>query len=426
MRTRPLTRTFCAAIVCLAGLAAPAVAAEQATLRDLWSAQLLRQPDLQRQIDGARDLGLRQARIAIRWTEVEKDKGQFDWDVADQRMQAVKKAGLRPLITLMGPNPLYDQTDGKTVNAGSGPEANAAFARFAAGVAQRYHGPGYRYEIWNEPNLRTFWKPKPDGAAYAALATAACQAMRKAEPDAAIYVLGMNGTPIDRDYMGHYQTWSRGALQAEMLNCATGVSLHPYGRREPETYLTDLPKIREVIGRAGARDGAAQPIIISEWGTPISKKQRLDGDAQAARDVRILLTGALAGQFTNLFTMMAPGSNMNDVEQTFGVLDFSGAPKPSFGMIKTLLDRVGDDPVTPACKPCDGPVFSLRFAGKGGSAGQATGYVFWSNEDGQAADLPEDLGRHPVVVDLATNQERKLDGPRLELGDRPVLLVARD
>jgi hypothetical protein len=391
------------------------------TLRSLWSAQLLRQPALDKQIAGARDLGLKHVRIAVRWSEVEKVRGVYNWTTTDKRLRPILAAGMAPLITLMGPNPLYDRTDGKTVAASSSEESVAGFAKFAAAVAERYHGDGFRYEIWNEPNLRTFWKPNPDGRLYADLATASCKAIKEVQPQAQVFVLGMNGTPVDRDYMGHYVTWSRAALVPEMVECAAGISVHPYGRKLPESYLADLPKIRALLEPV-VPDGAKKQIMISEWGTPIAAKWQLDAAAQVNRDLRILLVGALAGQYTNLFTMMAPGSNMADSEQTFGLLDYSGTPKPSYAMVKTLLARVGDDELEPVCAPCDGNLYSLRF--RSGQDGKTVAYIAWTSHDTVQMPAPKELGDKPQLINLDTNEARPLPAEPLKITSDPVLLIS--
>ncbi|WP_133063926.1 hypothetical protein [Arboricoccus pini] len=376
---------------------------------------MLRQPALDRQIAGARDLGLRHVRIAVRWNEVEKSMGRYDWGVTDQRLRPIIAAGLSPLLTLIGPNDNYDAPNGGNAVAAASKDSVAGFARFAAAVVQRYNGPEFRYEIWNEPNLRTFWKPNPDGKLYAMLAASSCQAMRAVKPDAKIYVLGMNGTPIDKDVLGHYGTWSKAALQPDMISCASGFSLHPYGRRLPESYLSDLNRIDDMLDAGGQK----KDVIISEWGTPVAKKWNLTADDQINHDTRILLTGAMAGEYTNLFTMMAPGANNDDSEQTFGLLDFNGNPKPSYAIVKNLLNRVGDLPFKSICSPCEGSVYGLRFEGPKREAS----YVLWTNDGTGSIPRPSDLGSKAQIVDLVTGRSQALPQGPLAASVRPVLVV---
>jgi polysaccharide biosynthesis protein PslG len=82
----------------------------------------------------------------------------------------------------------------------SQPASPAQFATWAAEVAARYSSRGVRtFEIWNEPNIVQFWRPKPNPAAYSADLVAAYAAIKTVDPSAFIISGGLaravtNGT----------------------------------------------------------------------------------------------------------------------------------------------------------------------------------------------------------------------------------------
>src|SRR5690606_33738728 len=106
------------------------------------SDHLLSQPD-QAAVHGG--LGVSAVRFDVTWSTVERTKGEYTFDHArDAKIQAIIDQGLRPLVILDYRNGHYD--DNRTP---SSPEAIAAFANYAAAVAEHY-GATADYEVYNE------------------------------------------------------------------------------------------------------------------------------------------------------------------------------------------------------------------------------------------------------------------------------------
>ena len=98
------------------------------------------------------------------------------------------------------------------------PPANVAdYANYARKVVERYAPLGItHYEIWNEPNLAAFWKPKPDPVKYASLVSAAYTAMKAA--NASITVLAGAFSPAG----GYHDTDCNGSADS-----GTATTLNP-------------------------------------------------------------------------------------------------------------------------------------------------------------------------------------------------------
>jgi O-antigen ligase len=101
----------------------------------------------------------------------------FDWQLSDRIMSAVEGQGLH-LVPLLDGDPA----------AGFAPPADVqAYAAWTAEFAHRYGDSLTHYIIWDEPNLASHWGGSPvNPNHYAALLTAAAEAIRREDSDAVI------------------------------------------------------------------------------------------------------------------------------------------------------------------------------------------------------------------------------------------------
>ena len=150
--------------------------------------------------------------------QVEKEKGAFRFPAAyDLYLKAARARGLRVLLILDFGNPLYTGSDKR---APATDAERQAFARYCREVVARYAPLGVRhYEIWNEPNASTFWRPQPNPEDYAKLLEPAYKACKEADPEAT--VLGCSTSGTDLDFIGR-------VLAAGGARSMDGVSFHPY------------------------------------------------------------------------------------------------------------------------------------------------------------------------------------------------------
>lgn len=101
----------------------------------------------------------------------------FDWAAADRIVESAAREGLH-LVPLLDGNPATEFAP---------PADITAFAAWAGEFAKRYGGSLTHYIIWDEPNLTSHWGGEPaNPAEYAALLSAAADAIRRADSDAVI------------------------------------------------------------------------------------------------------------------------------------------------------------------------------------------------------------------------------------------------
>jgi hypothetical protein len=83
----------------------------------------------------------------------------YHWGVIDAAVRRLTGAGIRPILMLDGPPPLWASGNPILGNPRYRPSA-PAFGKFAAAVAQRYGADVDQYILWNEPNLPLWIQPQ--------------------------------------------------------------------------------------------------------------------------------------------------------------------------------------------------------------------------------------------------------------------------
>lgn len=257
-------------------LAVHATPARAETFDALASVQIVGNVRFDDQLKAASALGMHRARLGLRWSEVETARGRYDWSLADRKVGSMLRGGIVPILTLFGGNKAYRTAAPDGAGPPADGEALAGFARFAAASAARYRSPRANmpilFEIWNEPNTKTFWGRPPDPEAYARMAEAACLAIKAGSPQATVLALAMEGTPVKARYfvlsymIDIYRQWAARAATPRLMRCADGFSMHPY-LPTPEQVLRAEPELRAFVAAHWAKP--APPLIVfSEWGYP--------------------------------------------------------------------------------------------------------------------------------------------------------------
>jgi Cellulase (glycosyl hydrolase family 5) len=299
--------------------------------------------DLLNLVQGA---GIGWIRDEVYWSEVEKEKGLFTFPPAyDHYLKAARGRGIEVLLILDFSNPLYTGSDKR---APANDAERQAFARYCREVVKRCAPFGVRhYEIWNEPNASTFWRPQPNPEDYARLLESAFRACKEADPKAT--VLGCSTAGVDLDYIGR-------VIRAGGASFMDGVSFHPYCQPSPpeRKLLTDISKVQKA-----APD---KPLWITEFGYPThAGPAGVDEEAQANYLVRAFL---LARSFPAVkrfcwYDFQNDGEDPAEGEFNFGLVRMDKTPKPAYRAYKTMTSLVGD--LAPAELRVEGGTYIARF-----------------------------------------------------------------
>lgn len=127
-----------------------------------------------------------------RWSETERQRGEFDWTTLDRLVGGAEKAGLPPLF-VFGSTPRWASPDGQ---AGPYPDGTSApptdladWDLFVRAVAERYRGRIEAYELWVLANDRRFYTGSVE--ILVEMTRRASRIIRATDPSAAVVCPGM-------------------------------------------------------------------------------------------------------------------------------------------------------------------------------------------------------------------------------------------
>jgi hypothetical protein len=248
--------------------------------------------NITRQFDLMAAMGVKWVRVDLGWTWIESERGTYDWSYSDTVVDEARARGMNVLVVLAS-TPAWarsSEAGHSGLTHSSRPVDLPDYASFARTAAERYVPLGVRsWEIWNEPNIRRFWPPRPDADEYGELFRLAAEAIRSVDPDVSILIGGLSprydSLPSEIAPVEYLESlYDNGAAQL-----ADGVAIHPYtfpalpmaaSERNIIGGFPDLPALHDVMDRRG--DGGKK-IWITEYGAPTGTGQySVSEDKQAA------------------------------------------------------------------------------------------------------------------------------------------------
>jgi hypothetical protein len=218
-------------------------------------------------------------RLDVSWRSAEPFAGTYQYlDKLDAIVDGAAARKIQLIISIL-------ETPGWAnggADAWTPPTRVDDYARFAGRLAERYRGRILGWEIWNEPDLPDYWRPKPSAPAYAALLLAASAAIRSADPAAKVVAAG--ATFGNFAFMqGLYDAGARGSFDA--------MAVHPYTlTRAPDdtsdrahSLVAILDDAHQVMTASGDGD---VPIWITELGWATVSPNAVSAAQQADYMVR--------------------------------------------------------------------------------------------------------------------------------------------
>src|SRR5690606_5751373 len=101
------------------------------------------------------EMGFNGFRRALYWEAIDKGDGNYDFSKWDAEFEHARSKGIRVVGCWFGNNKVYEDDKLGGIQT---EEGRKAFARFAAASVARYKDHDILWEIWNEPNVRSFWR----------------------------------------------------------------------------------------------------------------------------------------------------------------------------------------------------------------------------------------------------------------------------
>ncbi|HEX3997499.1 MAG TPA: hypothetical protein VHX65_03000 [Pirellulales bacterium] len=375
--------------------------------------------------------GFRVVRMDFGWAGIERKLGAYDFSAYDRLLDALDRHRIRAMLILDYGNPLYDGGLAPHTDAG-----RAAFVRWAVASITHFRGRGVVWEMWNEPNI-FFWKPKPDAAAYAALAVAVGKAIRQTPAIARELYVGPAMSTIDLKFL---ETCLRGGC----LKYWDAVSVHPYRQDEPtigwkaahetdkvefnhagdpERVLADYAKMRALI-RKYAPSTEPIPILSGEWGYAAGAGARggwraYDTERQAEMLARQWLVNLSAGIPISIwYDWHDDGTNPAEPEHHFGTVghEYHASqtpvyqPKPAYFAAQTLTKTLAGYQFERIIKQGEANDYVLQFR-----SGDRRAWAAWTIREPKRSLLPVPAGRYTIISHLGKQSDAVADAAGLSI-----------
>lgn len=212
--------------------------------------------------------GVGSVRLLFNWAAIERTRGEFDFSSVDRELSVLADAGVEPMPFLYG-TPAWLESQARRPPLRN-PAARRAWKRFVRKVVRRYgregtftkreDGPAVRqWQVWNEPNLYGFWRPKPNPRAYGKLLQISAEAIRGEDRGAKIVAAGL--PPAQRGIQpGDYLKRLLAVRGIERYFDLAAV--HPYSE-DVKGMLGIVRQLRGILDRKGLED---KGLMVTEFG----------------------------------------------------------------------------------------------------------------------------------------------------------------
>jgi polysaccharide biosynthesis protein PslG len=299
-------------------------------------------------LDGVKASGATWLRVGLYWCSVmQGGPTSYNWAPFDRIVDQARLRGINILGVLIY-TPAWARPSGTT--ASYPPTDLHDYASYVHVAAAHFAAHGvHSYEIWNEPNLASFWAPAPDPARYTQLLKLAYPAIKSSDPSATVVTGGLSpgGTygTVTSTYTNPvtfleqmYKDGARGYFDA--------VGWHPYSYPYGLGYYTwsawsqmsqTNPSARSIMAAYG---DSAKQIWPTEMGAPTGTSSQAVTEAAQAQLVIDMYAKLKTWSWTGpsfVYNFRDKGTDSSNREDNFGIVRWDWSPKPAYAAFKTAV-----------------------------------------------------------------------------------------
>ena len=208
---------------------------------------------IDRMFAGARDLGVSWVRTDFFWDIIEPERGVFRWAVPDGIVRAAGAHSIKVLGILDYCAP-WASSDPAGQSDKYPPRQLSDFARYVAMTVSRYRGAVSHWEVWNEPDIREFWRGSAEE--FATLLAVSYRVVKAVNPESRVVLGGLGqGGNHDPAFLDKVLTFCRERAEP----CFDIMAFHTNFRT-----MRDIRQQFDSNRRILARYGFDRPIWITE------------------------------------------------------------------------------------------------------------------------------------------------------------------
>jgi hypothetical protein len=328
------------------------------------------------EVNELRGAGFSIVRMDLIWSDIEKEKGKYNFSQYDKLVNCMDKNNIKILFILDYGNPLYD--NGMAPFSDNGREA---FSNFAKEAVKHYTGKQIMWEIWNEPNGGA-WSPKANVNDYYKLAITTINKMRLQNKNTFIVAPALSG--FDYSYLNYLG-------KDGLFKYIDAISVHPYREKNPETVIMDYGKLLDLIDKYPHNKNIK--IFSGEWGYSSSNKD-INESKQAQYCIREYLTNIICGVDLSIwYDWKNDGNDFNNSEQNFGTVKSNLKPKLTYYAIKTMTSTINGFKYIDRINVGSKNDYILMF-----KKGNRTVYALWTA-----------VKNHSISINLSNNKIKIID-----------------
>lgn len=196
--------------------------------------------------------------VGAQWVDINPVEGSYDWSGLDARVDAALARGAGVIYTLGGRTPQWASArPNEPTPYGPGQAAEPRTARiwrdWVRAITTRYQGKIKYWEVWNEPDLDSFYTGTPDK--LVSLGQLVYQVAKSVDPTNVVLAPGFSGFP-GTGYLDYYLSRGGGKF-------ADVIAYHAYIGAPEESSTWRTATIRAVMQRHGQ---GSKPLWNSEQG----------------------------------------------------------------------------------------------------------------------------------------------------------------
>jgi polysaccharide biosynthesis protein PslG len=306
-------------------------------------------------------LGFGWLRFDIDWSNIQPaNSNEYNWEKIDRIVKIANIYSLK-LLPVLDYTPRWARSADCLFSPKCAPADPNQFAIFAAKAVQRYSSFGINsWEIWNEPNMRFFWRPAPDPQNYSELIKITYKAVKEQDQSALVISGGLapaetkagNIAPVD--FLNTlYKNNSHLYFDA--------VGFHPYSYPVLPSYTQSWNAWSQMaITKKRLRSGmidngdANKKIWITEFGAPTGGPDNISDfgnynltsnpdhvtenlQAEIAKDaINTVKNYSWSGPLF-WYSYQDLGIDSGTIENFFGLIRFDGTQKPTYNVFKKLI-----------------------------------------------------------------------------------------
>jgi hypothetical protein len=231
---------------------------------------------------------------------------------------AARSAGLPVLLTVRAIKSLPATSASELAAAGE------TFGNAVTGLQQSYATQLVAIELWNEPDLGTYWPTGNFDTTFVPFMSGVCKNLQSKPQVTPVVGYGFARPPT----AGAASTVALNRIVSEYPQCLDAISYHPYGMT-----ATQISNAQTFI-----QQNFHLPGVISEWGiSALASNGGLEGQASKIATF-IADVKKLNIPLTSIYEWKNSDSGSNDREKNFGLLTSNGQVKPAEAAVKTQLN----------------------------------------------------------------------------------------